>query len=143
MLALYRSGRQAEALSVFQAGRTRFAEELGLEPGPQLVELQRKILDHDPTLAAPAASATDEAPRRGRRRRRLALAGAAASVLALGASLGIVFAPGGGGEAEPISGDVRTGRARYAFRSSLGEGLVDQEPGRGRNRLRLALARRP
>ena len=36
MLALYRSGRQAEALGALQAAKRRFAEELGLEPGPQL-----------------------------------------------------------------------------------------------------------
>lgn len=93
MLALYRSGRQAEALAVFQAGRRSLSEEVGLEPGPPLVELQRKILDHDPSLAAPA---TGRAPTGRRRRRPLTIAGAAAFVLALGASLGIVFADRGG-----------------------------------------------
>ncbi len=107
MLSLYRSGRQAEALSVFQAGRKRFAEELGLEPGPQLVELQRRILDHDPSLAAPAAAATQEAPRRGRRPRRLAIAAAAGALVALGVSLGIVFATHRGGDAEPIPATSR------------------------------------
>jgi peptide/nickel transport system substrate-binding protein len=52
MLALYRSGRQAEALAAFQAARQRLAEELGLEPGPQLRELEQRILEHDPGLAA-------------------------------------------------------------------------------------------
>jgi predicted ATPase len=49
MLALYRSGRQAEALECF-AGARRALVELGLEPGPELRELQRAILDHDPAL---------------------------------------------------------------------------------------------
>jgi DNA-binding SARP family transcriptional activator len=53
MLALYRSGRQAEALAAFQAGRRRLAEEIGLEPAPELAELQRKILDQHASLGAP------------------------------------------------------------------------------------------
>jgi DNA-binding SARP family transcriptional activator len=50
MLALYRSGRQAEALEVFAAGRRLLADELGLEPGEALKELQKAILAHDPVL---------------------------------------------------------------------------------------------
>jgi DNA-binding SARP family transcriptional activator len=50
MLCLYRAGRQADALAAYQAGRHRLAEELGLEPGPQLRELERDILVHDPRL---------------------------------------------------------------------------------------------
>jgi DNA-binding SARP family transcriptional activator len=48
MLALYRSGRQAEALDAYQAGRRLLAEELGLEPGETLKSLQKAILRHDP-----------------------------------------------------------------------------------------------
>jgi DNA-binding SARP family transcriptional activator/tetratricopeptide (TPR) repeat protein len=51
MLALYRSGRQAEALDVYQAGRRLLADELGLEPGESLKQLQLAILAHDPALA--------------------------------------------------------------------------------------------
>jgi ABC-type transport system substrate-binding protein/DNA-binding SARP family transcriptional activator len=53
MLALYRAGRQAEALEVYTAARDHLAGELGLEPGPALRELHAKILHHDPALAAP------------------------------------------------------------------------------------------
>jgi DNA-binding SARP family transcriptional activator len=51
MLALYRSGRQAEALEVYQQFRSTFMEELGLEPSSALSELQAAILRHDPVLA--------------------------------------------------------------------------------------------
>ena len=50
MLALYRSGRQAEALDAFQDARERLVGELGVEPGPELRELQAAILRHDPKL---------------------------------------------------------------------------------------------
>jgi DNA-binding SARP family transcriptional activator/ABC-type branched-subunit amino acid transport system substrate-binding protein/DNA-binding beta-propeller fold protein YncE len=54
MLALYRSGRQAEALAVYQRARHELAEELGLEPGSDLRELEGRILEHDPSLTRPA-----------------------------------------------------------------------------------------
>jgi DNA-binding SARP family transcriptional activator len=54
MLALYRDGRQAEALSVYQDARRVLVEERGLDPGAQLRTLERAILDHDPALALPA-----------------------------------------------------------------------------------------
>ena len=62
MLALYRSGRQAEALEVYQDARGRFVDELGIEPGPELKRLQSEILRHEAGLATPDASraAADE-----------------------------------------------------------------------------------
>jgi DNA-binding SARP family transcriptional activator len=50
MLALYRSGRQAEALQAYQAARQVLLEELGIEPGPGLRQLQQAILSGDPAL---------------------------------------------------------------------------------------------
>jgi DNA-binding SARP family transcriptional activator len=50
MLALYRAGRQADALAAFQAMRTRLSEELGLEPSVSLLELERKVLARDSSL---------------------------------------------------------------------------------------------
>jgi predicted ATPase/DNA-binding SARP family transcriptional activator len=50
MLALYRTGRQAEALETMHAGRELMVSELGIEPGPELRKLERMILAHDPEL---------------------------------------------------------------------------------------------
>ncbi|MER6025854.1 BTAD domain-containing putative transcriptional regulator [Streptomyces sp. NPDC001851] len=56
MVALYRSGRQAEALDVYHQGRAILTEELGLDPGRELRDLAQAILTHDPdlVLAGPA-----------------------------------------------------------------------------------------
>ena len=63
MLALYRAGRQAEALEAFRRARTALVDELGLEPSPALRELESAILRHDAALdarlVAPAMSAAD------------------------------------------------------------------------------------
>ncbi|MBV9366273.1 MAG: winged helix-turn-helix domain-containing protein [Solirubrobacterales bacterium] len=50
MVALYRGGRQAEALETMRAGRQLLVDELGIQPGPELRELERMILAHDSAL---------------------------------------------------------------------------------------------
>ena len=110
MLALYRSGRQAEALEVYQEFRLVLSEELGLEPGPGLQQLELGILARDPTLDPPTRVGAPRAPSAAApvaihrsawvRPRRLRLAVGAALLLAL-VGLGAIVALSGGGTAEP------------------------------------------
>ncbi len=107
MLALYRGGRQAEALDAYRAARQILVSELGLEPGPALQRIEDAILRQDQALdppAAVAASAPDPAPPRlappaialagggtwprSRRMRLAAIAAAGIGVLATGLLIG-------------------------------------------------------
>jgi DNA-binding SARP family transcriptional activator/streptogramin lyase len=97
MLALYRSGRQADALDAYRETRRVLDEELGLEPSEELQSLQRSILEHDPALAAPPRI---ELPFDGsrqpppapppRRRRPLVLAAAGAALIAAAATVAVI-----------------------------------------------------
>lgn len=60
--ALYRSGRQGEALRAYQQARAVLAAELGVEPGPELRRLERAVLDHDDSLARVRSSPDIEPP---------------------------------------------------------------------------------
>jgi DNA-binding SARP family transcriptional activator/class 3 adenylate cyclase len=60
MLALYRADRQADALQAYQDARRKLVEELGIEPGERLRELERAILAQDPALALPVLEAAQE-----------------------------------------------------------------------------------
>jgi DNA-binding SARP family transcriptional activator len=86
MLALYRDGRQAEALAAYQAARTVLVKELGVEPGPGLAELHHQILNGDPALqCAPVPRPTARVgPPQSRRRRLSATAGTPISAALVG-----------------------------------------------------------
>ncbi len=85
MVALYRCGRQADALAAYQQARRALLDELGVEPGPALRELQAAILRQDPELA-PAPSAWPRPLRSSRRRIALLAAGGALLLAAAGAA---------------------------------------------------------
>jgi YVTN family beta-propeller protein len=93
MLALYRSGRQAEALSAYRDARQLLADELGIDPTPDLQRLEGAILRQDPDLdlvpapvgPAPGARQAPGDLRHGTRRLWLALVGAALVVVAVAA----------------------------------------------------------
>ncbi|APY86587.1 hypothetical protein DCW30_18160 [Streptomyces alfalfae] len=55
MVALYRSGRQADALNVYRAMRQHLSDELGIDPSPSLRQVEHAILAHDPSLTKAAA----------------------------------------------------------------------------------------
>ena len=111
MLALYRSGRQAEALASFRAGRRRLVEELGIEPAPDLQELERAILRHDPVLA--------EAPARLRPRTSVICVGASLADLVAPLALGgrdllLVEVPDDASDLAPSTARLEDARARLA-----------------------------
>jgi predicted ATPase/DNA-binding SARP family transcriptional activator len=122
VLALYRAGRQAEALEVYRDARRVLADELGLDPSPFLQELERSILRQDPSLAAP------EPPTRSTRPlpvpptplvgRRLELAAVNALFRDEGARLVTLTGPGG-------TGKTRLGlAAAHALEPELRDGAV-------------------
>jgi hypothetical protein len=106
MLALYRAGRQAEALDVYESGRRVLSEELGIEPGERLRALHEAILRQDPALgrAAKVGAAAQE------RRHRPWLIAATGAVLV---AIGIAITVSGGDSTSPpapvANGLVRVG----------------------------------
>ncbi len=129
MLALYRSGRQADALAAYRTGRARLVEQLGVEPGPALRGLERAILRQDAALDLPESASpqpsgeptsSDQpvavAPsvrawashRRGRVRRRVAVAIAVATAALIALLAAATMPPEGGRTPRPgrtLAGD--------------------------------------
>ena len=102
MIALYRCGRQAEALEAYQAARRTLVEELGVEPGPALQRLERAILQQDSSLelparavagptSGPAGRPVQSSPARsGRRRHRGRVIAATLAAVVLAATLAVI-----------------------------------------------------
>jgi DNA-binding SARP family transcriptional activator len=111
MLALYRAGRQTEALEVYRATRRLLVEELGIEPSGALQRLEQAILVHDPSLApsrpAPLVQSRPAPPgERADRRRVPRLAVAVAALLAVTALGGFLLAHGSRTAATPLAPDL-------------------------------------
>jgi DNA-binding SARP family transcriptional activator len=95
MLALYRGGRQADALEAFRRGRAFMLDEVGLEPGPELRRLNDAILRQDPELDGPPARRSQNRTRPSPRWL------VAAALVAIAGVVALVFAQSGPGRARP------------------------------------------
>ena len=101
MQALYQSGRQTEALAVYEDGRRVLGEEFGLEPSRELQDLQRAILTQDPQLDAPPRK--DRAAARTARRRKLIASVGACLLAAVGVAVAIGLTRDGADETAVVS----------------------------------------
>lgn len=119
MLALYRAGRQAEALAALQAGRRRLAEDLGLAPGPALRQLEADILAHDAGLLPHNAGA------RARPRRRPAPA-VVGALLVIAAVVGTVAVAVRDQPRERSAGTVRDAVDPHAVAVSADRGRTSR-----------------
>ena len=112
ILALYRGGRQAEALAAYREARRMLDEELGIEPSPALRDLELAILRHDPTLdlrpSARAALMPEATPERTPRRRQAGLVLVAIVAVGALATAGFALTRGNPGHTQAAPPLVQT-----------------------------------
>lgn len=148
MLALYRSGRHAEALRTYDELRTVLAEQLGLDPSPRMRQLQERILLHDPELGVsqsrePITRETEAAarnPYKGLRAfgerdagdyfGREELVGHLVNVLAGGAHLVSLVGPSGSGKSSVVNAGLIPALRNGAVPGSAGWAIAHLMPGR-------------
>ena len=108
MLALYRSGRQADALERYRCARESMVDQLGLEPSPRLQELERAILAQDPALEAPPRMSSFQPAAAARRTRRggWLIAAVAAVLLAVLIAAAVQLSGSGSGSARVPANSV-------------------------------------
>jgi DNA-binding SARP family transcriptional activator len=119
MVALYRSGRQAEALAAYQDARRVLSDELGIEPSARLRDLERAVLRQDASLDPPVPS---PAPPAGRPAPGAAPIGRDAELAELGEAL--AAAAGGAGRVVLVTGEAGAGKTTLvdAFLDGLADG---------------------
>jgi len=120
MVSLYRCDRQSDSLRAFQRARDMLADELGLDPGPALRELERQVLGHDPALAVPASAvrSAQQSPRLSNIHPELStFVGRAADVVQIASLLQ-------NGRLVSITGPGGVGKTRIATEVALDPGRV-------------------
>ena len=103
MLALYRAGRQADALQAYRDGRRLLLGQLGLEPSVRLKQLERGILEHDPALSPPQP---ERSAGQGNPRRRFVVAAGVAAIVIATAVISALVSTDGGRHNSPLAPPV-------------------------------------
>jgi DNA-binding SARP family transcriptional activator len=124
MLALYGAGRQAEALDLYRRTRETFVEELGIEPSPELQELERSILRHDESLRVSRTPARAVVAPATARPRPALVPLVAIALIAVGLAAAAVVAFGGDDSSDASDHELRT------FVSRLENFLTQSRDGR-------------
>ena len=127
MLALYRSGRQADALEAYRDARAVLVQEAGVEPGPELRRLHAAILDQDPSLVLPPARSALRQPPAGVRGRRAAVVVGAS--LAVAAVAAVVLVAGGSDSPPSVVGANAVAIIDPAKDAVVGSIALDDGPG--------------